>query len=175
MTSESTTGSRMSAPARAGDPPRVPAPGVPVHLRRRQPDGDQRVRAAGGPMFLNRGMIETAQDRRRGCGRDGPRALARRAASRHRTGDQRRRSSRSAPSLGQIPGAVVGGTAGSIISQGIAVRPWHSISEVQPRIRVAGRHPRRADYRARRVRPAPRWPTCSRRSRPRAAAAAPSG
>ncbi len=58
------------------------------------------------------------QGRRRSRWRDGARAVARRACVTGRLKRPRDRSSRSAPCSARSPGAIVGGTAGSIISQG---------------------------------------------------------
>ena len=71
----------------------------------------------GGPMFLESRDDRSRQDGGRGGWRDGARDLARGAAARHGPGHQ----GREVPDwrvLGQIAGAVVGGTLGGVIAQG---------------------------------------------------------
>ena len=105
----------------------------------------------GGPMFVNRGMFAAAATRRRGRGRDGPRAEPRAASAWHRERHQgarlsagrtgrrhRRRGDRRRRGSGHLAG--------------FAVRSRHLAAEVQPRIREAGRPARRADHGARRLR-----------------------
>ena len=94
----------------------------------------------GGPMFVNRGMIEAAQ-RRRGRRRHGARVQPRRAAPRHGAGRPRRRRIRSGR-LRADPGRHRRRHSGrpSGKAPGSA---RHLVPEVQPRIREAGRHRRR--------------------------------
>ena len=128
----------------------------------------------GGPMFLNRGMIEAAKTEGESGRRHGARDLARRAAPRHRAGDQ---GSEVPDRRDRRPGARRHrrrhGRQRHLA--GLAVRPRHLLPEVRPRVRDAGRHPRRADAWRAPATTRARWRTCSRRSRRRAAAAAPSG
>ncbi len=107
----------------------------------------------GGPMYVNRGMMEAAKSEGEIAGvmahelshvalRHGT-AQATKAQPYRNRSDRRRgaRRNRRRP-------------CGQRDLAGHAVRPGHLLPEIQPRIREAGRHPRIADHGARRVRSA---------------------
>ena len=93
-------------------------PGVPLHLRRRQPEGDQRLRAAGRTDVPQPRHDRGLENRGRGGRRHGARDLARRASPRHGAGDQGTEVPDLARSPARFGGAIVGGAAGSVIAQG---------------------------------------------------------
>ena len=107
----------------------------------------------GGPMFVNRGMIEAAKTEGEVAG-----VMAHEishVALRHGTAQ----AGKATPyQIGQIAGgilgAIVGGTVGQVDLSRQRVRPRRRVHEVRPRIRASGRHRGRADHGARRLRPA---------------------
>ena len=107
----------------------------------------------GGPMFVNRGMLEAAKNEGEVAG-----VLAHEishVALRHGTAQAGKATPYAVGSiLGQIAGAILGGNARPGRLARIAVRLRHGVPEVWPRIRAAGRSSRRADHGARRIRPA---------------------
>ena len=107
----------------------------------------------GGPMFVNRGMIEAATTEGQVAG-----VMAHELAHvllRHGTANATKQQGFQIGALaGAIAGAVIGGNLGQIVSQGLAVRPRHVADEIQPRVREAGGPRRRADHGARRLRSA---------------------
>ncbi len=106
----------------------------------------------GGPMFVNRGMIEAARNEGEVAG-----VLAHEishVALRHGTAQASKATKYEVGSvIGQIAGAILGGTAGpgGVARQPVRLR--HRVPAIQPRVRTAGRSSRRADHGARRLRP----------------------
>jgi predicted Zn-dependent protease len=106
----------------------------------------------GGPMFVNRGMIEAARNEGEMAG-----VLAHEishVALRHGTAQAGKATPYQVGSiLGQIAGATHWRRRGATRVARIAVRFRHGIPEIRPRIRASGRSAGRADHGARRVRP----------------------
>ena len=107
----------------------------------------------GGPMFLNRGMIEAAKTEGEVAG-----VMAHElshVALRHGTAQATKGQKFQIGSvLGQIAGAIVGGTAGSIISQGTQFGLGAAFLKYSREYRISSRHPGRTDSGSSRVRPA---------------------
>ena len=107
----------------------------------------------GGPMFVNRGMIEAATTEGEVAG-----VMAHEishVALRHGTAQ----AGKATPyQIGQIAGGILGRhrrrhrRTGDLSRQ--CLRPRHHVHEVRTRIRASGRHRGRADHGARRLRPA---------------------
>ena len=134
-------------------PDRVAPSGVPLHLRGRQPQGDQRLCAPWRPDVPEPGHARRRQNRRRSRWGHGSRAESRRPAPWHRTGDQgpevpdgrhrrsgARRDCRRAHRQRHCPG--------------IAVRARRLLHEIQPRVPTRGGSDGGADHGASRLRPA---------------------
>ena len=107
----------------------------------------------GGPMFVNRGMIEAAKTEGEVAG-----VMAHEmshVALRHGTAQATKATKYEIGTIaGAVLGAIVGGQTGQRHRAGHAVRPRHRVPAIQPRIREAGGHRGRADHGARRLRPA---------------------
>ncbi len=71
----------------------------------------------GGPIFVNRGMLEAAKKRGRGRRCDRARDQPHRSAARHSTGDQGQKFQLGALA-GQIVGSMIGGRTGAVVAQG---------------------------------------------------------
>ena len=137
----------------AVSPARAEQPRVRVLVHAREHQGDQRVRAPRGPDVREPRDVRSRRGRGRSRRGYGARAEPRTAAPWHRQRDQspglsarpagrrdRRRGRRRRLGPGDL--------------RGQPVRPRHVLSQVQPRIRKAGRPARRADHGARGLRPA---------------------
>ena len=169
-----TTSSASGATWSRAIPAAVPAPGVPLQLRRRQSERDQRVCAARRPDVPPSRHDRSGEERRRSRRRDGARDRARRAASRHRAGDQGRRSFRSAPS------PVRSSARSSAAPPAASSRKARSFGLGAYFLKYGREYERQADLlgaqiMARAGYDPRRWPTCSAPSSSRAAAADRSG
>ena len=106
----------------------------------------------GGPMFVNRGMIEAAHTDGEVAG-----VMAHELSHvllRHGTAQASKATKYEVGQVaGAVLGAIIGGGWGQVISPGHAVRSRHRVPALQPRVRAAGRHRGRADHGARRLRP----------------------
>ena len=106
----------------------------------------------GGPMFVNRGMVEAATTEGQVAG-----VMAHELAHvllRHGTANATKAQNAQLGALaGAIAGAVIGGRVGTAVQQGSQFGLGTLAAQVQPRIREAGRPPGRADDGARRLRP----------------------
>ena len=107
----------------------------------------------GGPMFLNRGMMEAAKAEGEIAG-----VMAHEishVALRHGTAQATKGQKFQMGAIaGQILGAVVGGVAGSVIAAGLELRARRVLPAVLTRIRAAGGPSGRSDHGACRLRPA---------------------
>ncbi len=107
----------------------------------------------GGPMFVNRGMVEAAKTEGEVAG-----VMAHELSHvvlRHGTAQASKATKYEVGQLaGAVLGAIVGGGWGKVISTGYPVRPRHRVHAVQPRIRTRSGPRGRAHHVARRVRPA---------------------
>ena len=107
----------------------------------------------GGPMFVNRGMIEAAATEGEVAG-----VMAHELAHvllRHGTANATKAQGFQIGALaGAIAGAVIGGGWGEVISQGSQFGLGTWLMKYSREYETAGRHRRRADHGARRIRPA---------------------
>ena len=126
----------------------------------------------GGPMFVNRGMLEAAKTK--GKWRASMAHELSHVALRHGTAQATKATQYEVGTVaGAILGAIVGGNRGQRDRAGHAVRPRHGVPAVQPRVRETGGHRRRRrSWRAPDTTRAT-WRTCSRRSRSRAGGGGP--
>ena len=99
-------------------PPGISASGIPLHVQGGQRERHQRLRAAGRPDVREPRHDRSGQDRGRSGGRHGARDEPRRAASWHGAGRQGHAVSEVGSMAGQILGAIMGGTAGQVVSGG---------------------------------------------------------
>ena len=127
----------------------------------------------GGPMFVNRGMIEAAQTEGEVAG-----VMAHEISHvvlRHGTAQASKATKYQIGQIaGAIPGAIIGGRVGTVVlrarSSAWARRSCGTAASTRSRPTSRARRSWRAPATTRAT-----WPTCSRPSRNRAAAADPSG
>ena len=128
----------------------------------------------GGPMYVNRGMIEAAKTEGEVAG-----VMAHElshVALRHGTAQASKATKYEIGAIvGAVLGAIIGGNVGSVVAQGTQFGLGTAFLRFSREYETSGGPRGRADHGAGRLRPASTWRTCSRRSRSRADRAARSG